>query len=193
VLALIESLLAGRRWIIVPASAVMTIALLLQIVRFDPENPQVYTAVIGAYLVLLGLVGLGRMRLIPELAEYGVYIEALGAATVMLPTFVQSFDAGWRYQWILLIEATLFLAGGITLRRRGILSAGVLFMVLVAGRTLLDAINAMPNELVVAVCGIALLGIGMGILLWREQWDRWQRTVVSWWDAAGERNGALAG
>jgi hypothetical protein len=192
VLALVESLLAGRRWIIVPASAVLTIALLLQIGRFDPENPQVYTAVIGSYLVLLGLVGLSRLRLIPQLADYGVYVEALGAAMVMLPSFVQSIDAGWRYQWILLIEATLFLAGGIALRRRGILSAGVVFLVLVAGRTLLDAINAMPNWIVVALCGIGLLGIGMGILLGRERWDRWQRTVMSWWEAAGDGNGALA-
>jgi hypothetical protein len=121
-----------------------------------------------------------------------VYVEALGAATVMLPSFVQSFDAGWRYQWILLIEAALFLAGGIALRRRGILSAGVLFLVLVAGRALFDAINAMPNWIVVALCGIGLLGIGVGILLGRERWDRWQRTVVSWWESAGEHNGALA-
>jgi hypothetical protein len=190
-LALVESLLAGRKWIIVPASAVLTVSLLLQIGRFSPENPQVYTAVIGSYLVLLGLVGLSRLRLIPELAEYGVYVEALGAATVMLPSFVQSIDSGWRYQWILLIEATLFLTGGIALRRRGILSMGVVFLVLVAGRTLFDAINAMPNWIVVALCGIGLLAIGMGILLGRERWEQWQKTVVSWWEAAGDGKGAL--
>jgi hypothetical protein len=191
VLALIESLMAKRRWVVVPASAVLIVALLLQIGRFTPENPQVYTAVIGSYLVLLGLVGLSRLRLIPELAESGVYIEALGAATVMLPSFVQSLDAGWRYQWILLIEAAVFLAGGIALRRRGILSMGVVFLVLVAGRALFDAINAMPNWIVVALCGIALLGIGMGILLGRERWDQWQKTVVSWWEAAGDGKGAV--
>ncbi len=191
VLALVESMIARRRWVIVPASAVLTVALLLQIGRFEPENPQVYTAVVGSYLVLLAIVGLSRMKLIPELGEFAVYVEALGAATVMLPSFVQSFDAGWRYQWILLIEAAMFLTAGIGLRRRGILSAGVLFMVLVAGRTLFDALNAMPNWIVVALCGIGLLGIGMGILLGRERWDKWQRTVVSWWENAGD--GALAG
>jgi limonene-1,2-epoxide hydrolase len=190
VLALVESLIARRRWIIVPASAVLTVALLLQIGRFEPENPQVYTAVIGSYLALLGIVGLSRLKLVPALSDFAVYIEALGAATVMLPSFVQSFDAGWRYQWILLIEAAMFLTAGIGLRRRGILSAGVLFMVLVAGRALFDAINAMPNWIVVALCGIGLLGIGMGILLGRERWDKWQRTVVSWWENG---DGALAG
>lgn len=185
-LALVESMLARRKWIIVPASAVLTVALLLQIGSLRPENGQAYTAAIGAYLVLLAVVGISRLRLIPALGAYAVYIEALGAATIMLPSFAQSFGGGWRYQWILLIEATAFLATGIAMRRRGILSAAVLFLALVAGRTLFDAINAMPNWIVVALCGIALLGTGMGILLGRDQWDRWQRTLLSWWDDADE-------
>jgi len=188
-LALVESMLARRTWIIVPASAVLLVALLLQIGSLRPENAQAYTAVIGAYLVLLAVVGISRLRLIPALGEYTVYIEALGAATIMLPSFAQSIDAGWRYQWILLIEAVVFLAAGIVMRRRGILSAGALFLVLAAGRLLFDAINAMPNWIVVALSGIALLGVGMGILLGRDQWDRWQRTVLSWWN--GEDDGAL--
>ncbi len=188
-LALVESTLARRKWIIVPASAVLLTALLLQIGGLRPENVQAYTAVIGAYLVVLAIVGISRLRLIPMLGDYAVYIEALGAATIMLPSFAQSIDAGWRYQWILLIEAIVFLAAGIIMRRRGILSTGALFLVLVAGRLLFDAINAMPNWIVVALSGIALLGVGMGILLGRDQWDRWQRTVLSWWN--GEDDGAL--
>lgn len=188
-LALVESMLARRTWIIVPASAVLLVALLLQIGSLRPENAQAYTAVIGAYLVLLAVVGISRLRLIPALGEYAVYIEALGAATIMLPSFAQSIDAGWRYQWILLIETIVFLAAGIVMRRRGILSAGALFLVLAAGRLLFDAINAMPNWIVVALSGIALLGVGMGILLGRDQWDRWQRTVLSWWNS--EDDGAL--
>ncbi len=185
-LALVESLMARRKWIIVPASAVLLVALLLQIGSLRPENAQAYTAVIGAYLALLAVVGISRLRLIPALGGYAAYIEALGAATIMLPSFAQSIEAGWRYQWILLIEATVFLAAGIAMRRRGILSAGALFLVLVAGRLLFDAINAMPNWIVVALSGIALLGIGMGILLARDQWDRWQHTVRSWWQDEGE-------
>jgi len=185
-LAVVESLIARRKWIIVPASAVLALALLLQIGSVRPDNVQAYTAVIGSYLVLLAVAGISRMRLIPALGESAVYMEALGAATIMLPSFAQSLDGGWRYQWVLLIEATAFLAAGIALRRRGILSASVLFLVLVAGRTLFDALNAMPNWIVVALCGIALLGVGMAILLGRDAWDRWQRTVISWWDDADE-------
>ncbi len=182
-LAVIESSLTRRTWITVPASAVLLVALLLQIARFEPENVQAYTAVIGAYLVLLGAVGLARMRLLPEAAPYAQYVEALGAAIVMLPSFVQSLDAdGWPYTLALLMEAVAFFSAGVTLRRRGVLSAAILALVLVAGRTLFDAINAMPNWMVAAVVGIALLGVGMGILLGRDRWERWQRSVASWWE-----------
>jgi hypothetical protein len=39
----------------------------------------------------------------------------------------------------------------------------------------------MPNWIVVALCGIALLGVGVGILLGRERWDAWQQKVIGWW------------
>jgi hypothetical protein len=191
-LALVESLLAQRRWIIVPASAVLAVALLLQIGSMRPENIQAYTAVIGAYLVLLGVVGISRMRLIPQVNDYAVYIEALGAATIMLPSFAQSLEGGWRYQWILLVESTVFLAGGIAMRRRGILASSALFMVLVSGRLLFDALNAMPNWIVVALCGIALLGVGVGILLGRDRWDSWQRAIVGLWEETADDDAALA-
>jgi hypothetical protein len=35
------------------------------------------------------------------------------------------------------------------------------------------------------LAGMALLGVGMGILLGRERWNAWQRSLLGWWDAAG--------
>ena len=177
--------------LIVPASAVLAVALLLQVTTLQPENVQAYTLIIGSYLVLLAVVGLSRARLLPEWVPYAVYIEALGAATIMLPSFAQSFGGDWRYQWILAVEATLFLAAAVALRRRGLLAAALLFLVLAGGRVLFDAVNALPNWIVVAVCGVGLLAAGMAILLGRDRWDEWQRTIVGWWDEAG--NGALEG
>jgi hypothetical protein len=179
------ALVSGRRWIIVPASMVLLLALLLQIGRFNPENAQAYTAVIGLYLVGLGLLGLWKFRLIPELADAAVFVEAAGAVVVMLPSFVQSIDAGWRYQWILLAEAALFFAGSVILRRRGMLAVSLLAMALVAGRALFDAVNAMPNWVVVMVAGVALLAVGMGILMGRDRWSRWQEALMGWWADAG--------
>jgi hypothetical protein len=171
-----------RRWLIVPATAGLVLALLMQIGRFNPENAQAYTVVIGAYLVLLGALGLSRFKLIPELEELAPYVEGLGAAVFMFPSFLQSIDAGWRYQWILLLEASLFFAAGVALRRRGLLAVSLLALVAVAGRALFDAVNALPNWVVVMVAGVSLLGVGMAILLGRDRWTQWQETLVGWWD-----------
>jgi hypothetical protein len=184
-MALVEAMASGRRWIVVPASAVLTLALLLQIASLKPENTQAYTAVVGAYLVLLGVVGLGRLKLIPDANVYASYVEAAGAATIMLPSFVQSFEGSWHYQWILLVEATLFLAAAVALRRRGLLGASMLFLVLVAGHALFDAVNALPNWIVVALCGAGLLAGGFAILAGRDRWDRWQQVIAGWWDDMG--------
>ena len=189
VIALAEAWLSRRNWMIVPASAVLTIALLLQIGRFNPENVQANTAIIGAYLLLLGAFGLSRLRLIPQLAGDAQYIEALGAATIMLPSFVQSIGGGWQYEVILLAEATVFLAAGVGLRRRGIVAAAFLGLVLAAGRVLFDAVNAVPNWVIVMLAGLVLLGIGVGILAGRERWAKWQDAMLSWW---GEVNGEPA-
>jgi hypothetical protein len=116
-----------------------------------------------------------------------VYIEAIGAATIMLPSFVQSFSGGWYYQLVLVVEAAAFFCAGIALRRRGILTAAIGFIVLVAGRALFDAAHALPNWIVVMIAGMSLLGIGMGILAGRDRWDRWQRALLAWWDETESR------
>jgi multisubunit Na+/H+ antiporter MnhG subunit len=185
-LALGAAIASQRRWVVLPASAVLTVALLLQIGRFNPENAQAYTAVLGAYFLLAGLLGLWKFRLVPELAEAAPVVEALGAAIIMLPSMVQSLDVGGgRYEWLLLAEAAAFFTSSIVLRRRGLLSAAKVALVLVAGRVLFDAVNALPNWVVVMLAGMALLGIGMGILLGRERWGRWQEALLGWW-AHGE-------
>ncbi|HYM14959.1 MAG TPA: hypothetical protein VEZ14_05330 [Dehalococcoidia bacterium] len=174
-----------RRWGIVPATAVLTVALLLEIGHFRPSNPQWYTTVIGAYLVALGLVGFWKLQLIRELEEAAAWIEALGASVIMAPSAVQSLQGEWRYLLVLLIESSAFFAAGVTLRRRGMLAAAMLFLVGVAGRTLFDAVNALPNWVAVMLAGITLLAIGMGILLGRERWSALQRSLLGWWDGAG--------
>jgi hypothetical protein len=188
--AIAESMMAGRRWIMVPASSVLLGAVLLQIARLEPENAQAYTAVIGVYLLALSIVGLGRMKLWPDLDSASPYIEALGVATIVLPTFLQSLDGGWRYELILVVESALFITISIVLRRRGMLAASAGFLALAGGRALFDAVNAMPNWIVVMLAGMALLGVGVGILLGRDRWDRWQETLFAWWSDAG--NGAHA-
>jgi hypothetical protein len=95
---------------------------------------------------------------------------------------IQSLDAsGGRYEWIVLAEAVAFFSSSIALGRRGLLAAAIIALVLVASRVLFDAVNALPNWVVVMLAGMALLGIGMGILLGRERWGRWQGALLGWW------------
>jgi len=184
-LALVEAALSRRHWIIVPGSAVLTVALLLQVGRFNPDNVQPYTLIAGAYLLLLGSVLLARFRLVRDLVPLAVAIEALGAATIMTPAFLQSLDGGWRYELLLFIEATFFVALGVAVRRQGILGAGLVFTVIVGGRALFDAINALPNWVVAMIAGAALLAAGMAILVGRDRWTRWQELLLSWWEDTG--------
>jgi membrane-bound ClpP family serine protease len=142
---------------------------------------QAYTAVIGTYLVLLTLFGISRYRLIPGLEESVAYVEALGAITIMLPSFLQSLDGNWRYEMILLVEAAAFLTSGIALRRSGLLGASLFALMLVGGRVLFDAINAVPNWIVALIIGMALLLAGLAITLSRDRWTRWQEQIISWW------------
>jgi hypothetical protein len=183
--ALVESSIARRGWVVVMGSAVLLVAILLQIGRFRPDNVQAYTAVAGAYLVMLGTLGLARFRLIPDGEDLAPYVESLGAATIMFPSFLQSLDGGWHYQAILFVEAAAFLSAGVTLRRRGLLATSLAALVLVAGRALFDAINALPNWIVALMVGMALLALGLGILIGRERWTRWEEAVMTWWEQAG--------
>jgi len=183
--ALVESSIARRGWVVVMGSAVLLVAILLQIGRFRPENMQAYTAVAGAYLVMLGTLGLARFRLIPDGEDLAPYVEALGAATIMFPSFLQSLDGGWHYQAILFLEAAAFFSASVALRRRGLLAASLAGLVLVAGRALFDAINALPNWIVALMIGMVLLALGLGILIGRERWTRWEEAMMTWWDQTG--------
>jgi hypothetical protein len=185
-LAVVESSMARRGWAVVAGSAVLLVALLLQIGSLRPDNVQAYTAVIGVYLVALGLVGLSRLKLIPELTDTAPYVEALGATIVMLPSFEQSFDDGWVYTMVLVVEAATFFSLGVALRRRGLLATSLVALVLVAGRALFDAVNALPNWIVVLLVGMALLGIGMAILVGRDRWGQLEARLLSWWEDMGD-------
>ena len=116
------------------------------------------------------------------LSEFAPWVEALGAVIVMGPSFLQSFPSTWQYEMVVVIEAAAFFAAGVILRRRGLIAAATLFLVAVATRSMFDAVNAMPNWVVVMLAGIALLGIGVAILLGRDRWNAWQDRLLAWWD-----------
>ena len=181
-LVLAQSWLARRVELAAGASALLMVALLLEIGHFRPENVQAYTAPLGVYLFAGALVA-SRVRELPEELQSLIGpLQALGAAVLMGPTLVQSWEeGGWPYALILLGEGLAFLGFALVQRSLWLLSTATGFVVLDALRYLFDAALVLPNWLTVALAGLLLLAAGMAILLGREQWTRWQEEVQAWW------------
>jgi hypothetical protein len=186
--ALLGVFIAGHAWLArhgalaYGASAVLMVALLLQIGHYHPSNIQAYTAPIGVYIIVVASL-LHRARGLPRDVEMLLEpLQAFGAALLMGPGLVQSWqDGGWPYALLLLVEGLALLAIGLVQRWLWLVSVSVTFVVLDAVRYLFDAARAMPNWATVAIAGLLLLAAGFGILLSRERWTEWQRTAQAWW------------
>jgi hypothetical protein len=183
VLVLAQSWLWRRLPFAAAASALMMVALLLEIGHFRPENPQAYTAPLGVYLLAGALLAL-RVRGLPvALREATGPTEALGALLIMAPSFAQSLDnSGWRYGLILLPEALAFLAAALVQRRIWLLSVSLSLAVLDGVHYLFFAGGpVLPNWAILAIAGTAVMAAGTAILLGRDRWVVWQRVAQAWW------------
>ena len=175
----------ARRWgIAAGASALMMVALLLEIGHFRSENVQAYTVPLGAY-VLAGAFVLHRVRAVPaDLKALLPQIEVLGALLIMGPTLVQSFEDGaWAYGLLLLGESLAFVGLALVQRRIWLLSTSVSFVVL-NGVHYLFVVGGppLPNWAILAIAGVAVMAAGTAILFGRERWTEWQRVLQVWWD-----------
>jgi hypothetical protein len=185
---LLGVLLAAQAWLVrrldiaAGASALLMVALLLEIGHFRPENVQAYTAPLGVYLLVGASLAL-RVRGLPKDVQPLIEpLQALGAAVLMGPSLAQSWqDGGWPYALLLLGEGFFILGVALVQRWRWLLSVATGFIVLDALRYLFDAAQALPNWLIVALAGLLLLGAGTAVLLGRERWVEWQRTAQAWW------------
>ncbi len=165
------------------ASALMMVALLLEIGHFRPENAQAYTAPLGVYLLAGALLAL-RVRGLPkDVRSMTGPVEALGALLIMAPSFVQSLDDnGWRYGLILLAEALAFVALALVQRRLWLLGVSLALAVLNGVHYLFFAGGpALPNWAILALAGTAVMAAGTAILLGRDRWTVWQRAAQAWW------------
>jgi hypothetical protein len=183
VLLIIQSWLLRRFEMAAGASAVLMVALLLEVGHFRPENVQAYTAPLGVYLLAAAFLAL-RMREPSEgLRALVGPLQALGAVVLMGPSLEQAWqDGGWPYALILLGEGLLLLGVALVLRSVWLVAASTGFVVLDALRYLFDASRALPNWAILAIAGTVVMAAGTAILLSRERWTDWQRTVQAWWN-----------
>ncbi len=183
-LGLAQSWLWRRLPLATAVSALIMVALLLEIGHFRPENAQAYTAPLGSYLLAGSLFAL-RVRGLPgDLRTMLDPVGALGALLIMAPSFVQSLDDNaWRYGLILLAEALAFTVVALVQRRLWLLSVSVGLTVLDAAHYLFFAGGpALPNWAILAIAGMVVMATGTAILLGRDRWTVWQRAVQTWWN-----------
>ena len=189
--AVLAFLLVGLSWfqrrveIAAGATALMMVALLLEVGHFRPDNIQAYTAPLGVY-VLAGALIASRLRGLPEDIREAVGVgELLGAVLIMAPTFLQSFDHGaWAYGIILLVEG-LALVGMAVVRRRIYLLCSSTGFVVADGLHYLffSGGPALPNWAILAIAGMLVMAAGTAILFGRDQWTHWQSAIEAWWNS----------
>jgi hypothetical protein len=175
--------LQRRVEIVAGSTALMMVALLLEVGHFRPDNIQAYTVPLGVYVLGGALLAL-RLSKLPEEAREAVGIaELVGAVMIMGPTFVQSFERGaWAYGIILLGEGLALFGIAVTRRRLWLLCSSTGFVVANGLHYLFFSGGPTPpGWVMLATAGTLVMAAGTAILLGRDQWTRWQTTLEEWW------------
>ncbi len=162
------------RWAMLPASALVMVALELAIATLEPGNVQAYTVPAALYLALVGLVSRTHEKLHPNLGWHEL-LQLAGAALLVLPQAEQGFEPGGaRWGLVLLIEGLALLGVAIVLNARWLAVSAVATLSGIALRFLWvnRESEAVPYWLMLAVAGFLLLAVGLTVLLQREWWDR---------------------
>ena len=181
----VEARRLGRPWAYIPASSAAVVALVMAIAIAEPTNVQAYTVPVSIYL---GAVGLAVRRSQPVVARHLMLHEAVlvaGAAMLVLPQAQQGFAPGGSiWALVLLVEGGAFVAISFLLAARWLAVTGVLTISSVAIRMLVESSDVIPYWLTLSVAGFLLLGVGVLLLLQREQWERVRSRTGRWWERA---------
>jgi len=168
------------------SSVVLLVALLLGIGHFRPENPQPYVVPIGLHLLLTSWIFSPRRVRVPEEFRELVKVAEVAAAGLLLgTTFIQTFDDGTTYRFVLLGETITYLAVGLLLRRRLMVVPGLAFGAISGALFAFErqADGGLPPWAILALVGVFLIGAGFVFLVRRDYWERAQRAALGWWQA----------
>ena len=126
-----------------------------------------------------------RVRVPGEFRELVGVAEVAAAALLLGTTFIQTFDDGTTYRFVLLGESIAYLATGLLLRRRLMVVPALAFAA-VAGALFAferQAGGGLPPWAILGLVGGFLIGVGFLFLMRRDIWERAQRAVLGWWTA----------
>jgi hypothetical protein len=157
------------------ASAVAMLALLLEIAVDEPANLLPYTIPLAIYLLALGYV----QRRNPKVRDI---LLGMGSAMLLVPAlFLALRDERFSYLMLAGGGALVLFLGGLLLRLRVTIAAGVAAITLIVLRILVDAANALPGWSTLLVVGLVLLTGGTVLLIWKEAFrERLQRLQAGW-------------
>jgi hypothetical protein len=170
------------------ASVALLTALLLGIGHFRPENPQAYIVPIGLYLLGTARFLSPRRASLPEDFRSLPSLAEIAAAGILLgTTFLQTFDDGTTYRFVLLGETIAYLLAGLLLRRRLMVVPALAFAAIAGALFAFDGEGerGVPPWAILALVGVFLIGVGFLFLVRRDLWERAQRVVLGWWQEWG--------
>ena len=191
----------GIRWAVVPATALVMVAVELAIATQQPGNVQAHTLPAALYLALVGLLTRSSDELDRNLGWHEV-LQLSGAALLVLPQAEQGLGPGGaRWGLVLLVEGLALLGVALALNARWLAVSAVVTLSGVALRFLWVTREsaAVPYWVMLAGAGFLLLAVGLTVLFKHEWWDRtrvrlqrgWRRGAVDEHASGGVPAGAL--
>jgi len=159
----------------VASSGIAMLALLLQVAVDEPASIQAYTIPLGLYLLALGFV----QRRHPGSRDL---LLGMGSAALLVPALLDAV-VDERFSSLLLAggEALALFLGGLALRLRVPIAAGMAAITLIALRMMVDAVTALPSWITLLTVGLVLLGGGTLLLIWKDAFrSRLERVRRTW-------------
>ncbi|MEP6694746.1 MAG: hypothetical protein ABJB39_08890 [Chloroflexota bacterium] len=147
----------------------------------DPRARQFHGIAAGAYLMA---VALGAMRYLRDRidARLLLAIETAGTFLFIVPTLVAGWGAEFFPQTVMVfVEIFLVMGVGIVLHRRWLVAGALAALGLETVRGVIDAVNRLPNWALFGASGVVLLSVGFILLLKRDAWNAWSRSMFKWW------------
>jgi hypothetical protein len=185
-LLLAEARLRRSFGVYLGAAAVFWLALLMAIIRSQPDNIQFVSLPTGLYTwaVVVAWGRLGRASLTESQRELLSSLAGAAAIVILTPTLLQALGPSGRpYRFLLLGQGLPVFLAGVFLHQRVMVASAAVFIGLAALLQVIDVARALPSWAVLATSGILLLLGGTFLLLKKETWLQWRTAVAAWWRA----------
>ena len=82
---------------------------------------------------------------------------------------------------IVFVEIFLVMGLGVLLQRRWLVACALAALGLETIRGAIDVVNRLPNWALFGPSGAILLAVGFVLLLKRDAWNAWSRSMFNWW------------